>query len=326
VFPKRTGRDDSGVFDRDGADELPVVAEAMRAGTEAPKAATKPNEEGISIFWRVFGGTILSIAALVVITLFNNITSTLSELRGDVNKINEYRADLLKKDEFNTRMSSTWERVQGLQSQNNVQNATLTAYRTEMDGIKERLNKQAVDADAVRKDTATQLEAVRKEAGAAADGARREAAAAAEAVKKESLAIEGLKERVLAVEAVKKELAAIEGLKERVNAIASEIRNQREDYVKLRQDADRNQAGDIERKVRDDERHKDLEKALKELQTVVQDCQVRLARMEGQTAPKPSAGPKPPVGRPARPGDADRAGPPKPVKEEEEGDPGQGGK
>lgn len=317
MLPKRTERSgDSGVFERDGADDTAVVAEALRVGTEATKA--KSPEEGMSLFWRVFGGTLLSIVALVVITLFNNMMSTISELRGDISKLNEYRAELLKKDEFNTRMNTTWERIQTIQSQENAQNAALTSHRTELDGMKERLTRHAADVDAVRKDTVTVLDGVKKDTAAAVDAVKKESAAAVEAVKKDLAAIELLKERLTAVEAIRKDLAAFEGLKERVNALAAEAKNQREDCQKVRQDVEKNQAADIERKVRADERHREMEKALKELQTVLQDCQVKLARLEGPAPPKavPVSAPVPktPGGRPAEPG---KAGP---AKSPDEGD------
>jgi DNA repair exonuclease SbcCD ATPase subunit len=266
VLPKRLGRDDSGVCERD-SDDTPVIAEALRASVDAGKtAATKGSDEGMSMFWRVFGGTLLSIAALVVITLFNNLMTTISELRAEINKLNESRGDLVRKDEFNTRMTSAWDRMQSLQGQTTTQNATLTSYRTELDGIKERLSKQAADTEAVRKDTA----------------------AAMDAVKRESAAADIFKERLTAVESTKKDLAVLEGLKERVNAVSADLKTQREDYQRLRQDLDKNQSAGNERKARWDEQYKELEKALKEFQVSLLECQVKVARIEGPATPKPA--------------------------------------
>ena len=55
------------------------------------KSTEGRNEEKISIFWRVFGGTILSIVALAVITLYNSISSNISDLRNEVNREREAR-------------------------------------------------------------------------------------------------------------------------------------------------------------------------------------------------------------------------------------------
>jgi chromosome segregation ATPase len=105
-----------------------------------PKPPAKPaDEERISLFWRVFGGTILSIVALVAITLFNNLSGTLAELRSEITKLHDAKADTVRKDEFNARTNSTWERVQGIQSQVAAQTTAQANLQTELAGLKERL-------------------------------------------------------------------------------------------------------------------------------------------------------------------------------------------
>ena len=37
----------------------------------------------MSLFWRVFGGTILSIVALAAVTLYNNLSNGISDLRAE---------------------------------------------------------------------------------------------------------------------------------------------------------------------------------------------------------------------------------------------------
>lgn len=243
--------DETDVIDR--SDDTPILSAALHASAK-PAEAGNP-EEKISLFWRVFGGTILSIVALVAITLFNNLNSTISELRGELHKQNEKLADLVKKDEFNTRQTSLYERLQGLQTQNNTQNATITSLRTEVDGYKERFAKLSADAEVMRKETA---------------------------------GLEVLRERLTAVEGAKKELAVLDGLKDKVVTLVADLKGQRDEYMKLRQDVDRNLMADQERKARRDEQYKEIEKAFKELQLAIQDCQVKMARLEGQTAPKPA--------------------------------------
>ncbi|HKI33894.1 MAG TPA: hypothetical protein VKA46_18720 [Gemmataceae bacterium] len=88
-----------------------LAAEALRGAANAPRPVDPSagrGEERISLFWRVFGGTLLSIAALVVVTLYQQFSSSLNDLRGDVVRLNEARSDLVKKDEFNSRMSTMW--------------------------------------------------------------------------------------------------------------------------------------------------------------------------------------------------------------------------
>lgn len=270
MTPKRNG-DYEGL---ERTDEFPVVAHAMRAAEDAAtrgREADKPakDEDKMSLFWRVFGGTILSICALIAVTLYNNLTSSISDLRNEVSRANEARtnavgelradyaklaearADLIRKDEFNNRMTTNWERLQGLQQQNNTQNATLTSLKTELDGLKERANKQALDNDALRKDTTT------------------------------------------AVEAVKKEVATLESIKDRLTTLAADLKSNRDDLLKIRTEVDKNQAYDMERKERRDTQYKQIDESLKELNKGLQECREKLARLEGSYGPpSPVAPPK----------------------------------
>jgi uncharacterized membrane protein YccC len=269
-------RDDSDRIDVSRSDLTPTVSQVLRAVDEAAKSAYAPppatDDHKMSVFWRVFGATILSIVALVVITLFNNVTTSLGDLRAEVLKANEARAaavndlraeiargadaraDLIRKDEFNSRLTTQWTSVQNLQSQNNSQNATLTSLRTEIDGLKERLTRQTADADAVRK------------------------------------------EHAAVAEAIKKDVAALELLKERLTAVAADAAASREAVQKLREEANRNQAADQERKERRDALQKQTEDTLKDLARGVQDLREKLARLEGLTAPPPTpANPPPPT-------------------------------
>jgi predicted nucleic acid-binding Zn-ribbon protein len=110
-----------------------MAGETLRRSSEPPAAPPAPSkgEERISLFWRVFGGTLLSIAALVVMTVYQQFASALNDLRGqiahlnevnggmakkeDVNDLrgqiahlNESHAELAKKDDLNARATSLW--------------------------------------------------------------------------------------------------------------------------------------------------------------------------------------------------------------------------
>ncbi len=50
-------------------------------------------------FWRIFGATLVSIAALVTITLAQQFASILTEVRRDLNRLYESRGELARKDE-----------------------------------------------------------------------------------------------------------------------------------------------------------------------------------------------------------------------------------
>jgi hypothetical protein len=96
------------------------AVETLRSTGASPHALHKPikagGEERISLPWRLFGGTLLSIAALVCLTAYQQLTSTLSELRNNLNHLNESRGDLVKTDDFNSRMTALWNTVKELQA------------------------------------------------------------------------------------------------------------------------------------------------------------------------------------------------------------------
>src|SRR5262249_23070510 len=141
VFEKRIEREDNAA-ERSG--EI-VVAETLRSATQSA-AAKKPaekDEERVSLFWRVFGGTILSITALVAITLFNNMSSSITELRNDLSREREARAELVKKEDFQARSQSLYDRMRSAE-----------ALKADLEGLKERTNTNSVAIDGVKKDTA----------------------------------------------------------------------------------------------------------------------------------------------------------------------------
>jgi DNA repair exonuclease SbcCD ATPase subunit len=98
---------------------LTYKAETLRnaADCSQPQVKLKP-EDRVSMFWRVFGGTLLSIAALVGITLYQQFSNSLSELRTNLSRLTESRADFVKVDDCNTRFTAVWNSVKELQAAN----------------------------------------------------------------------------------------------------------------------------------------------------------------------------------------------------------------
>jgi hypothetical protein len=107
--------------------EAPILAaETLRNAAAVPAAPGKGEERG-SVFWRVCGGTVLSIVALVAVTLYQQLTAAVNELRSSVAAINtdlrkdltqlgQAHADLIKKDEFNGRITTVWTSIKELQA------------------------------------------------------------------------------------------------------------------------------------------------------------------------------------------------------------------
>ncbi|MCE9563838.1 MAG: hypothetical protein K8U57_17485 [Planctomycetes bacterium] len=250
---KRSGQDQD-------QDIIVGMSEAARTASQsADQKATKSDDEKISVFWRVFGGTLLSMVALGTITLYNSISSSIAELRSDLNHEREARAELVKKDEFNTRTSSQYERIRSFEG-----------LKAEFEGFKERVNANVAALDSLKKDTATSVDSVKKEAVAASD-----------AVKKDAATIDVLKERVVALEAGKKDAVGLEVLKEKLTATVAELKSVHDEMVKIQQEQDRTKLSESERKVSRDAQCKQVEESLKELQRGLQDCREKLARMEG---------------------------------------------
>lgn len=257
VLQKRFGQNE----DTDQTGEY-AAAETARSAAESfspGKPVEKNDEEKMSLFWRVFGGTILSIIALIAITLFNNMYGTISELRNELNREREARAELVKKDEFNTRNTTLYDRIR-----------TFEGLKVELEGLRERVTANSSAVEGLKKDSAATLDAARKELTAVADAMRKDAAA-----------LEVLKERVVALEAVRKDLAGLDLLKERLTTAAADLKSLRDDLTRIQQEVERNKAGDMERKLARDAQHKQLEETIKELQKGLQDCREKLARLEG---------------------------------------------
>jgi hypothetical protein len=138
---------------------LAALSETLRIGAAAGAGAAGKGEERISLFWRVFGGTLLSIGALVVVTVYQQFSNSLVELRNDMIHLNEARADLIKKDDFNTRLNSVWSSMKDLQT------AT-----TAVTGLRERtllLEQQLKEAEAERKELTREVQHLRDRVAAA---------------------------------------------------------------------------------------------------------------------------------------------------------------
>jgi septal ring factor EnvC (AmiA/AmiB activator) len=145
-------REDAGNSGVRGPNNLAALSETLRNGAASGSMPAK-GEERVSLFWRVFGGTLLSIAALVVITVYQQFSSSLHELRSDVIHVNEARADLVTKEDFNNRLTSVWN------SMKDVQTATATVAT-----LRERtalLEQQLKEAENERKELTREVQQLR---------------------------------------------------------------------------------------------------------------------------------------------------------------------
>lgn len=145
-----TQRRERDQWELDSAAGNTMTVENIRSATAPPVRG----EERISVFWRVFGGTLLSIAALVCITFVQQFSNSLGELRANLTHLNESRGDLVKNEDFNNRMTAVWNNLKELQGAN-----------VGVVALKERsalLEQQLKTAEDERKELAHELQRLRE--------------------------------------------------------------------------------------------------------------------------------------------------------------------
>ncbi len=72
----------------------------------------------VALFWSVSGGTILSVVGFIALTLYQQYSDSLTELRNDLKHFNTTCADLVKKDTLHNRFASIKESIRDLQAAN----------------------------------------------------------------------------------------------------------------------------------------------------------------------------------------------------------------
>lgn len=121
-----------------------LAAETLRnSAAQAEPAAPAPQapraEDKMSAFWRICGGTVLSIVALIIITAFQQLSSSLNDMRSKIEQLKESSADAVKKDELSNRMGRLWDNIKGPTLDVPALKTQVTAQETQLrEGEKER--------------------------------------------------------------------------------------------------------------------------------------------------------------------------------------------
>jgi hypothetical protein len=115
-------------------------------------------EDRWPLFWRIFGATMLSIAALVAITLYNQVISELHNLRNDLNQVNANHGDLARKDEVNSRIFEVNSRTTALLNSQKELQATNAASLAQRSAL---LEQQVKASEEERKEMARELQRLR---------------------------------------------------------------------------------------------------------------------------------------------------------------------
>jgi hypothetical protein len=131
-----------------------VAAETLRSSRTDSVTSAARGDERIPLFWRIFGGTLLSLAGLVGITVYQQFNNTLNELHAEIDRLSESRSDFVKKDEFTTRTTSIWTGVKEAQAAANT-----GASLRERSAVLEQQLKSAEDE---RKEMAKEIQQLRE--------------------------------------------------------------------------------------------------------------------------------------------------------------------
>ncbi|MBM4072402.1 MAG: hypothetical protein FJ271_26260 [Planctomycetes bacterium] len=145
---------------RDKNNATAMTVETLRNVSSLPALVEPPakSEENVSWFWKIFGGTILSIVALVIMTAYTQMTSSLAELRRDLSQMQEARGDLIRKDELNTRVTALWSAFKEMQTSLNA----LTALNERFKVLDVHLDKQLRGSDDDRRELIRKIEDQRR--------------------------------------------------------------------------------------------------------------------------------------------------------------------
>ncbi len=118
---------------------LPILTEVLRQSTESSKEKDDGKDEHqIPVFWRVLGGTVLSITSLIVMTAYQSLSGGIADLRTDLvhldtemrkefGRMGESQGELVPKEAFESRVQMIWTSVRELQGD-----------RKELTALKER--------------------------------------------------------------------------------------------------------------------------------------------------------------------------------------------
>ena len=130
------------------------ASESLRTGTASGASPTHDpkDDDKISIFWRVFGGTLLSIVALVAVTLYNTLNSGISDLRAELTREREARLTFARKDEVEAHLKTQYERIR-----------TVEGYKADIETMKERLSTSIAAIESNRKEVGGSIDGLRKE-------------------------------------------------------------------------------------------------------------------------------------------------------------------
>lgn len=89
-------------------------------GKPEPAAPAKKEDkkDEIPAFWRICGAALVSVTAMVAVTLYIQLSNTVGSLRAELNSIRDHNHDLVRKDDYNSRNLAIAATIKELQASN----------------------------------------------------------------------------------------------------------------------------------------------------------------------------------------------------------------
>jgi hypothetical protein len=86
------------------------------------KEKEKKPEDNVPLFWKLCSAALLSVSALIAVTLYNQLNATGSQLRSDLGQlrgeVGQLRTDLVPKDDYNGRVEGLVRGIKDVQAAN----------------------------------------------------------------------------------------------------------------------------------------------------------------------------------------------------------------
>jgi hypothetical protein len=139
-----------------GANGAPAEAKKEEKKEDKPK---KP-EEQMPLFWKLCSAALVSVTALIVVTLYNQLSATASQMRSDAGQlrsdIGQLQNDLIRRDDYNQKVEQMINSIKEVQAGN----------KTAMDTWRDRLGEQKTTVSELRvqiKEAERDLQRLREE-------------------------------------------------------------------------------------------------------------------------------------------------------------------
>jgi hypothetical protein len=96
-----------------------VVNDAVAAATPPVRARpSSASETWTAVSWRIFGSTLICVAAIIAVALWVKYTNNIDSVRDDVKELRVQGADLIRKDDYHARQMSVAVGVKEVQTKN----------------------------------------------------------------------------------------------------------------------------------------------------------------------------------------------------------------